>query len=69
MSLLMDDQTVAEKILEHIANKTTDAADEVWREPVANYTSAARLQLEITHIMQRWPTVFCPASALPERGS
>ncbi len=69
MSLLMDDQTVAAKILEHIANKTTDAADEVWREPVANYTCARRLQLEIKHIMQRWPTVFCPTSALPDRGS
>ena len=69
MSTLMDDQTIAEKVLEHIANKTTDAADTVWREPVANYTSTTRLQAEINQVMHCWPTVFCPSSALPEKGS
>ena len=69
MSLLMDDQAVAAAILEHIANKTTDTADGVWREPVSSYTCENRRQLEIKHILHRWPTVFCPASALPETGS
>jgi len=67
--MLMDDQAVAEKVLHHIANKTTDSADEIWREPVANYVSASRLQMEISNIMHRWPTVFCPSSALPDIGS
>ena len=58
MSVLMDDRAVAAAILEHIANKTTDTADEVWREPVASYTCENRRQLEIRHILHRWPTVF-----------
>lgn len=69
MPLLMNDQAVATAILEHIANKTTDTAEGVWREPVANYTGEKRMQLEIDHVLHRWPTVFCPASALPDPGS
>ena len=35
----MDDQSVAQRVLDHIANGTTDVGEEVWREPVANYQS------------------------------
>ena len=69
MPLILDDEAVAERVLQHIANKTTDEADTVWREPVANYTCAERLRLEKEQIMWRWPTVFCPSSALLETGS
>ena len=69
MALILDDEAVAERVLQHITNKTTDEADEVWREPVANYTSAERFELEKELVMRRWPTVFCPSSALPDKGS
>jgi hypothetical protein len=35
----MDDRSVAQRVLDHIANGTTDTAQAVWREPVANYRS------------------------------
>jgi phenylpropionate dioxygenase-like ring-hydroxylating dioxygenase large terminal subunit len=65
----MDDQAVAQRILDHIANKTTDLGESVWREPVANYRSAARLQAEFERVLRRCPTPFCPSAALPEVGS
>ena len=36
----MNDQSVAQRVLDHIANGTTDIGEEVWREPVANYQLA-----------------------------
>ena len=39
----MDDQSVAQRVLDHMANGTTDLGDDVWREPVANYRSADRM--------------------------
>jgi len=65
---LMDDHQIAERVLRHIDNKTTDRGDQVWQEPVANYTSEERLVREIEEVMRRWPTVFCPSSAIPEPG-
>jgi len=64
----MDDQAVAERVLEHIAAGTTDRGEEVWREPVANYRCAERLDREV-RILRRVPTPFCPSAALPEAGS
>ena len=43
--------------------------DAVWREPVANYLSAERLQAEVARVLRRTPTPFCPSAALPEIGS
>jgi len=65
----MDDQAVAQRVLEHIANGTTDLGAEVWREPVANYRSPERLQAELEGVLRRCPTPFCPSAALPEVGS
>ena len=62
----MDDQSVAQRVLDHIANGTTDIGQEVWREPVANYRSKERLALEIERILRRSPVPFCPSAALPE---
>ena len=65
----MNDQAVAQRVLDHIANGTTDVGDVVWREPVANYLSAERLQAEVARVLRRTPTPFCPSAALPEIGS
>jgi phenylpropionate dioxygenase-like ring-hydroxylating dioxygenase large terminal subunit len=65
----MNDQAVAQRVLDHIANGTTDVGDVVWREPVANYLSAGRLQAEVARVLRRTPTPFCPSAALPEIGS
>ena len=69
MKAVMDDQSVAQRVLDHIANGTTDIGQEVWREPVANYRSQERLAAEIERILRRSPVPFCPSAALPEAGS
>ena len=63
-----DDQSVAQRVLDHIAAGTTDAGSEVWREPVANYRSEERLAAELK-LLRRMPVAFCPSAALPEKGS
>jgi phenylpropionate dioxygenase-like ring-hydroxylating dioxygenase large terminal subunit len=65
----MDDQAVAQRVLDHIAKGTTDLGDAVWREPVANYLGAERLLAEVARVLRRTPTPFCPSAALPEIGS
>ncbi len=64
-----DDQAVAQRVLDHIANGTTDVGTEVWREPVANYRSPERLAREIETVLRRTPTPFCPSAALSEPGA
>ena len=64
----MDDQAVAQRVLDHIENGTTDTGAQVWREPVENYRSPERLQAE-QRMLRRCPTPFCPSAALPEPGS
>ncbi len=68
MTTLMSDQSVAQRILEHIEKGTTDLSDGVWREPVANYRSAERLAAEID-LLRRLPIPFCPSAALAEAGA
>jgi phenylpropionate dioxygenase-like ring-hydroxylating dioxygenase large terminal subunit len=69
MNLAMTDQAVAQRVLDHIANGTTDEGAIVWREPVANYRGPERLQAELAGVLRRVPTPFCPSAALPEVGS
>jgi phenylpropionate dioxygenase-like ring-hydroxylating dioxygenase large terminal subunit len=69
MKPAMDDQSVAQRALDHIANGTTDLGEQVWREPVANYRSPVRLEAEIGQVLRRTPVPFCPSAALPEAGS
>jgi phenylpropionate dioxygenase-like ring-hydroxylating dioxygenase large terminal subunit len=69
MTTATDDQSVAQRVLDHIANGTTDLGQTVWREPVANYRSPDRLKGEIETVLRRTPTAFCPSAALPEVGS
>jgi phenylpropionate dioxygenase-like ring-hydroxylating dioxygenase large terminal subunit len=66
---LADDPTVIARLLDHIDHKTTDLSDGVWREPVEHYTSQERFKAEITDVLRRTPTPFCPSAALPEVGS
>jgi len=69
MTALLDDQAVAQKVLQHITNKTTDTGDSIWREPVQNYTSESRFDTEIRQVLRRYPIPFCPSAAVPDVGS
>ena len=64
----MQDHEVAQRVLDHIAGGTTDMGDDVWREPVANYRSAGRLERERL-VLRRFPMAFCPSASVPEIGS
>ncbi len=68
MTTRSDDQSVVQRILDHIALGTTDTGADVWREPVANYRSTERLAAELA-VLRRLPVPFCPSAALPETGS
>jgi phenylpropionate dioxygenase-like ring-hydroxylating dioxygenase large terminal subunit len=63
-----DDQSVVQRVLEHIEQGTTDTGAGVWHEPVANYRSQARLDAELA-LLRRTAVPFCPSAALPEKGS
>jgi phenylpropionate dioxygenase-like ring-hydroxylating dioxygenase large terminal subunit len=67
MTAVMDDQAVAARVLQHIADGTTDRGLELWREPVENYRSSERLAAELA-LFRRFPTAFCPSAALPGPG-
>src|ERR1700687_1237679 len=68
MATLRDDQSVVKRSLDHIAKRTTDLGDQVWREPVENYLSRERFAAEM-ELLRRYPIPFCPSAALPENGS
>ncbi len=67
MSNFMSDCDVVDRVLEHIANGTTDRGDTVWREPVENYQSADRFIQELD-VLRSFPVPFCPATALSKSG-
>ena len=69
MNILADDQTVVQRLLDHIDNKTTDLSEASWREPVENYRSPARFAAELEQVLRRLPIPFCPAAALGEPGA
>ena len=68
MTQLSDDQSVVQRILDHIDNETTDLSDASWREPVQHYRSEERFAVEL-ELLRRYPVPFCPSAALPETGS
>jgi len=68
MSNLLNDQTVVQRIFDHIDHQTTDLSDETWREPVTNYLSPERFAAEM-EVLRRHPIPFCPSAALSENGS
>ena len=69
MAALLNDHEITERVLSHIANRSTDAGDELWREPVENYRSQQRFQAEMEKVLRRSFAAFCPSAALPEPGS
>lgn len=69
MAALLDDNGLVERIFAHIAARSTDMGEGVWREPVENYRSQARFAAEISQVMRRTPTPFCPSASLPDNGS
>ena len=64
----MSDQAVAERVLSHVRDSTTDLGEKVWREPVENYRSEERLRRELA-VLRRLAVPFCPSAALREPGS
>ena len=69
MAALLNDHEITERVLSHIANRSTDSGDELWREPVENYRSQQRFQAEIEKVLRRSFAAFCPSAALSEPGS
>lgn len=69
MPRLLTDNEITERVLAHIANRTTDVGDELWREPVENYRSQERFAAEMEQVLRRSYAAFCPSHALPEPGS
>ena len=69
MAILMNDQCVAQRILDHIEHGSTDLGQTIWREPVDNYRSKERMAAEVEIAFRRSPTPFCPSAALPDVGS
>lgn len=67
ISKFMSDRDVVDRILSHIANKTTDRGDKVWQEPVENYRSAERFEKELD-LFRAAPTPYCPSIALRKTG-
>ncbi len=67
MQKFMPDSDVVTRVLDHIANNTTDRGDEIWREPVDNYRSEDRLEQERA-LFRSIPTPFCPSAALTKPG-
>lgn len=59
----LDDAGLADRLLAHIANGTTDLAPATWREPTANYRDEQRLADEV-EVLRRLPVPFCPSAAI-----
>ena len=68
MNSFMSDQAVAERVLSHLRDGTTDVGDEVWREPVENYRSEERFRREL-EVLRQLAVPFCPSAALRAHGS
>jgi len=68
-SRLADDPTVVQRIFDHIDGRTTDLGGETWREPVEHYRSDERFRTELSSVLRRTPTGFCPSAALAEPGA
>jgi phenylpropionate dioxygenase-like ring-hydroxylating dioxygenase large terminal subunit len=69
MAALLTDHEITERVLSHIASRSTDVGDELWREPVENYRSQARFEAEVERVLRRSHAAFCPSGALPDVGS
>ncbi len=52
MAALLTDHEITERVLSHIANRSTDVGDELWREPVENYRSKQRFDAETQRVLR-----------------
>lgn len=66
---LLNDNELTERIFAHMAERSTDMGEAIWREPVANYKTQERLDAEISRVLRRMPVPFCPSASLPDVGS
>ncbi len=64
----LGDEALAERVLTHIGDGTTDRAAGSWREPVDNYRDPDRFSCEV-ELLRRLPVPLCPSVALSDRGS
>lgn len=69
MAALLSDHEITERVLSHIANRSTDVGDAMWREPVENYRSQQRFEAEMERVLRRSYSAFCPSAALADAGS
>jgi phenylpropionate dioxygenase-like ring-hydroxylating dioxygenase large terminal subunit len=69
MNALLTDHEITERVLSHIANRSTDAGDALWHEPLENYRSPQRFEAEMQRVLRQTYTAFCPSSGLPDAGS
>ena len=69
MAALLNDHEITERVLTHIANRSTDVGDALWHEPVENYRSQQRFDAELERVLRHSYAAFCPSGALPEAGS
>jgi hypothetical protein len=69
MAALLNDHEITERVLSHIANRSTDVGDALWREPVENYRSQQRFEAEMERVLRRSYAAFCPSTSLPNAGS
>ena len=67
MTQYMSNTQIAEQVLHHVKNATTDQGDTVWREPVENYCSEKRFQNELS-ILKQSLIAICPCASLAKRG-
>lgn len=68
MSELLDEGALAQRLLDHIDNGTTDLAPVVSKEPVTSYSDPSRFERELREIFHRLPIPFCPSAALVTAG-
>jgi len=66
--VLLSDQAIIDRVLEHATAGTTDLGDSVRRVPVENYSCERRFALE-QELFRRMPMVYCPSAALAETGA
>lgn len=60
---------LAKRLLAHVENKTTDHAGDVFREPVANYTSVEKWERERQKLFRESPMLLGLSGDLPTNGS
>jgi hypothetical protein len=60
---------LTKRLIAHVENGTTDHANDVFREPVANYTDTAKWQREREILFRNSPLLLGLSADLPEPGS